>query len=152
MFKAQHIVRSGTLQLEVPIDKAFPLFTPLGERDWVPGWDPTMLHPESGAAQLGTVFTTQASGEATTLWSIAAYDGEQHYVKYARVTPGSRFGWVEVACTAVAPSLTEVEVTYTFTGLSEPGNAYINAMTASAYQKQMADWKALIVAYLASGR
>lgn len=148
MFKAQHIIRSRTFQLDVPIETAFPLFTPLGECDWVPGWEPTMLHPASGVAQRGTVFTTRAPGEATTLWSIADFNGERHYVKYARVTPESRFGWVEVQCTAHAPATTEIQVTYTFTGLSESGNAYIEAMTEDAYQTQINDWKALLVEHL----
>lgn len=148
MFIAQHIERSYTIKVAAPIDTVFPLFEPLGECAWVPGWEPTMLYPPSGAAQVGTVFTTDAAGEATTLWSIADYDAAQQYVRYARVTPDSRFGWVEVRCSAATTDSTKVHVAYTFTALSEAGNAYLEAMTEEAFAAYIESWQAALAVYL----
>lgn len=148
MFIAQHIERSYAIEVAAPIDAVFPLFEPLGERAWVHGWEPTMLYPPSGAAQVGTVFTTDAAGEATTLWSIADYDAKRHYVRYARVTPGSRFGWVEVRCSAAATDNTKVHVAYRFTALSEAGNAYLEAMTEEAFAAYIESWQMALAAYL----
>lgn len=146
MFIAQHIQRSHSIRVAAAIDVVFPLFEPLGERAWVPGWSPNMLYPPSGTAQQGTVFTTDATGEATTLWSIADYDAEQHYVRYARVTPGSRFGWVEVMCSTVSAGTTDVRVSYTFTALSEAGNAYLDAMTEEAFAAYIESWRTALAA------
>lgn len=52
-FTPAHATRSAAIHLHAPADRVFPLFTPEGERLWVPGWNPRYLWPANGAAQVG---------------------------------------------------------------------------------------------------
>jgi hypothetical protein len=147
-FQPAHVRRTHTLAVDAPIDDAFPLFTPAGEKLWVPGWDPVFLHPRSGETCVGMVFTT-GSGDDATYWSTVAYDPARHLARYARVTPASRFGFVDVACTAQGPRRTRVQVSYVYTALTAAGNAFIDAFTQVSYEQMIGEWQPLIEAYLA---
>src|SRR5512135_1664224 len=47
-FAAATVTRTGHLTFDAPVEKVFPLFTPLGERNWAPGWNPEILYPADG--------------------------------------------------------------------------------------------------------
>ncbi|GHO71298.1 hypothetical protein KSC_101900 [Ktedonobacter sp. SOSP1-52] len=81
-FIAQRVTRSHTIYLPAAPHKVFPLFSPLGEKHWAHDWDPEMLYPSSGGAQVGTVFTTQHANKPTQIWTIIAYANEQAQVSY----------------------------------------------------------------------
>lgn len=146
-FNARHVRREHTIVMDASADRVFPLLTPRGEELWVPGWKPVYLHPSSGEMTLGMVFTT-GSGEDATCWSVVAYDPARHISRYARVTPASRFGFVDVACTASGSTRTRVEVAYTYTALTEAGNAFIDALTEDSYRGMIEEWGPLMTAYL----
>jgi hypothetical protein len=56
---------SGSFELDLRASVAIDLFTPEGERDWVPGWDPA--YPDGRASEEpGTVFSTDVAGVPTT--------------------------------------------------------------------------------------
>ena len=143
-----HIERSHTITVPLPIARAFPLFTPKGEMEWVDGWAPDFLHPANGETQAGMVFTTAADG-VTTLWACTDWSPDAHRVRYVRVTPGNRFGFVEVHCTAEGQS-TRVEVGYQFTALSPEGEAYLAELTPSAFTDMIEEWKRLIIEKIAA--
>jgi hypothetical protein len=146
-FEAKHIRREHAITLDLPVDAAFPLFTPIGETLWVDGWNPVFLHPRSGETCPGMVFTT-GSGADFTCWSVADYDPVLYRARYARVTPASRFGWVEVDCTPDGPRRTRVQVSYSYAALSPAGNAFIEQFTADAYRAMIEEWRTLIAAYV----
>ncbi len=148
-FAPAHVLRSATIRLDAPPERVFPLFTPLGERAWVPGWEPRFVWPADGEARTGAVFTTRARGEPETIWTIAHHDAERFHVVYARTTPGVRAGRVEVRCTPAGDGRTEAEVTYTFTGLSQRGNDLLTALTEDGYRRFIGGWQTAINAYLA---
>jgi len=148
MFEARHIVRSHGIEIQAEPDVVFPLFTPLGEKKWVEGWEPVPHHPRSGEATEGAVFTTRAAGEPATVWAIVAFDPQTRHAKYLRVTPGSRVAWVEVRCEEATPGTTRVQVTYTFTALSEEGNRYVSDFTEARYREYIDSWKEAIHKFL----
>jgi hypothetical protein len=112
---------TATIKVPLPPDQAIRLFTPEGERAWVPGWDP---HHHSD-----TVFTTHE-----TIW-VVLETGDAHTVRYARVTPGRHAGTVEVRCRDDGTAT----VTYELTALApgalddfDPGLAHWERMIAEA--------------------
>jgi hypothetical protein len=147
-FEPLHVSRSGIIHLPTSPEQVFPLFEPIGEMRWAEGWSPRVLYPASGEACLGMVFTTQHPGESETTWTVAAYDPYRCHITYVRQTPGSRIGVVDVSCAAIEDHASEVTVTYTFTALSEEGNAAIAAFTEDFYAAYMADWERAINHYL----
>jgi hypothetical protein len=137
-FRAAHVVRAASFTLDIPPDRAFPFFTPEGERAWAPGWDPRYLHPVDGAAGVGMVFTTSMSEE--TLWMMLRYEPAQGRVEYLRCTPGSRVGVVRVECVPLDGGRTRVNVSYELTALTEAGNATIAALDDVAFSAFIAGW------------
>src|SRR5687768_11943930 len=93
-FVPAHATRSATIRLEAPPERAFGMFTPLGERAWAQGWDPEFLHPLDGEAYEGSVFITRAGGRET-IWTTIAHDPPRR-AAYSRVTPGLHAVVVEV--------------------------------------------------------
>ena len=77
------------ITVDLPPDEALPLFTPKGEEDWVPGWQPAYFRPPTGETCQGMVFTTEHDGE-TTVWTCVAWQPDRGHARYFRVTPGSR--------------------------------------------------------------
>jgi hypothetical protein len=148
-FRSRSVTLCGGFAIACPIERAFPLFSPLGEKDWVPGWNPTLLHPPGVDWALGQVFTTQEeTGEA--VWVVTRLDREGHEAAYARVEPGHYVAQVRVRCEARDAARTDVQVEYTFVGLSDEGNATIAAMSEDAYVQKMTRWREAIEAHLRS--
>lgn len=145
-----HIERTGCFALPLSPEAAFPLFSPEGERRWVAGWEPVALHaPQGELAQAGAVFTTAVGGELT-LWLVLELDRARRAARYARITPGSRLGTVDVRCRASDrdPGATEVDVTYALTSLSPEGEAVLAALTPDAFGAMLESWNRLIRATL----
>jgi len=148
MFEALHAVRSHTIEIQARPHAVFPLFTPMGEKKWVEGWDPVTHYPRSGEAMEGAIFTTRSEGEAETVWAIVAYEPDETRVKYVRVTPGSRIAVVEVQCEESAAGATRARVTYTLTALSEEGNRYVSDFTEACYREYIDSWQQAIHRFL----
>jgi len=84
MFTARSIELSGGFTLPAPPDATFGLFSPLGERKWVPGWDPELIHPPGATWERGLIFRTREErGDA--IWVVTALDRDRHDVEYHRV-------------------------------------------------------------------
>ncbi|TBW35113.1 SRPBCC family protein [Siculibacillus lacustris] len=135
-----HVDRRYDFVLARPIAAVFPLFTPRGEEAWVPGWDPEYLHPIDGTIGEGLVFRTGIGGECT-LWACVAWHPEDHRVRYARVSPDSRFAFVEVACRALDAATTQVTVAYAITALNAAGEAVIAATTPEVFAATIDGWR-----------
>jgi hypothetical protein len=143
------IERQHSITVARPIDQVFPLFTPKGETLWVQGWNPEFIHPQSGETCEGMIFRT-GRDEDETLWSCIEWNPSHYRVRYARVTPSSRFGFVEVKCKEVALEQTEVSVDYTFTALTEQGNTDLANLTDDAFSQMIETWRVQIDRWLQS--
>lgn len=146
-FEARRIDCEGSFLLDLEPDRAFPLFTPLGEMGWVEGWDPDFLHPSSGELEVDQVFVTGGGG-ATTLWTVVDQDPDRRRAAYLRVTPGSRLGRVAVQVDGEGLG-SRISVRYVLTGLSPEGNAELEAFEAG-YGAMLDQWRIAIERYLAA--
>jgi hypothetical protein len=143
--------RRHSIVLAGTIDRVFPLFSPAGEKLWVEGWNPEFLHPENGETCRDMVFRTTHGGE-TTLWACIDWNPSSYRVRYVRVTPSSRFGFVEVVCREVSGGQTEATIAYTFTALSPEGKSYLAGLTGTAFSRMIDDWRTRIDQYLLTSR
>ncbi len=146
-FKPYSQTLKGKIILEDSIDRVFGLFSPLGEKLWVPGWDPELLYPEGAEWEEGMLFRTrEETGDA--VWVISRLNRVSHEVSYHRVEPNRYVARVDVECSALASGKTEASVSYTFVGLSERGNGDIAVMNQTDYDAKMRRWQTWINAYL----
>lgn len=143
-FHPAHVEHTGGLTLPFSLRHVFPLFSPEGERAWVPGWDPDYLHPDHPSTAPGTVFRTTHNGE-DTLWLILEYDPASASAAYGRFSPGSRLGTIHVSCFEEGPHRTRVSITYSLTAIAAAGNSVLANFTAEAYATMLENWQAAIV-------
>lgn len=131
---------SHSIALDAAVDRVFPMFTPLGEIPWIPGWSPTFVFPESGRTGMGLVWTTD-SGERLTLWTCVDWLPDLHRVRYVRVVPTSMLVLLSVACRPSGSGRTEVTVSHLMTALTSAGEAELAAMTAKTYAEMIEGWR-----------
>jgi len=146
-FIARSVEFTGRFVVPAPIETAFDLFSPLGERRWVPGWNPELLHPPGEPWVRGQIFRTQEeAGDA--VWIVTTLRRDEHEVEYHRVESRRYVARVRVKCTATVDQRTEVSTSYGFIGLTAEGNDVIAAMTGESYAEKMKRWERWISEYL----
>jgi hypothetical protein len=136
------ISRSGTVRVDAPPEHVFPLFPAPGERLWVPGWDPYIVTGGHGLER-GSVWLT-GNGADRTIWLVVDYDPEILHARYARITPESRAGTVEVLARPDGEDGTDVQVTYELTALNEHGVEALAGFGEDDYAQMMLEWERLI--------
>lgn len=136
----RHIDLTGRLSVNAPPARAFAFFTPEGERDWVPGWEPEYLHPDDGALGERLTFRTRHQHGQETLWLVSRCDIAGGEIEYVRVTPGSRIGTVSVRCAASSATATDVSVTYRLTALSTDDEPALSVFAAE-FPEMLASWE-----------
>jgi len=130
------------------IHELFPLFSAEGEKSWVPGWSyenimgSTELHEDY-------VFLTKSHDHATTdaIWLVKKHEPNNHYVQFYKIEPEDKIGIIDVSCTQLSDSNTEVQVTYEYIGLSDKGNEFIKNFTPTEYNEFISEWKSLLDDY-----
>jgi hypothetical protein len=134
----------GRIQVGLPTDEAFRLFTPRGEQDWVTGWKPRFPAPAPDDTQPGTVFETNAHGQ-TTIWLVLNRQWGKR-ISYARVTPGDQAGTVTIVVSPTGRH-SEVEVTYELTALTGAASSRLREF-ADNYPAYLRSWQDAISARL----
>ena len=143
----QLVKRSTVIHLNGTPDVVFPLFTPVGEYKWIPGWQPELIYPPSGEAMTNNVFATQHTGRAKTLWVTVDYNPSAHHAEYVNVTPGFQSVRIEIQCRAVEGG-TEARVTHTLIAIDEAGLAEVERYTDARHAEQIQHWEMAINYYL----
>jgi hypothetical protein len=143
----EHVRLTGTIDVSLPPEQAFHLFTPSGERAWAEGWDPQFPAPVADETEPGTVFTTAGHGGQLTIWTVVRRVGDTA-IAYSRTTPGDRAGLVTVTLQPSADGST-VTVGYDLTALV-PESDHALREFAHHYPAFLAEWRDAIAALLAA--
>jgi hypothetical protein len=137
---------SGRIHVALPAEAAFQLFTPRGEREWAPGWDPVFPAPTSDDSEPGTVFETDAHGRRGIWLVVDRIRGKR--IMYAQVIPGDRAGSITVTLEETNGGReVDVEVVYELTPLSEAGAHHLKTF-ADGYGNYLESWQHAIAACL----
>jgi len=140
-----------SFELALVVTELFPLFSPEGEKKWVPDWD---YENVMGTTELSEdyVFLTKTHDHGTTdaIWIVKRYDPRSHFVQFYKIEPEDKIGVVTVKCTEIEAERTSVQVTYTYTALSETGERFVHEFSEKAYEAFINEWQTLLTNYLAS--
>lgn len=128
---------SDRIQVALPAEDAFQLFTPRGEREWAHGWNPTFPTPTADDSEPGTVFETDTHGHRGTWLVTDRVRGRR--IAYAQVIPGERAGSITVTLQTTEEG-SEVEVVYELTSLSDAG-AHRLKQFAGGYGDYLRSWE-----------
>ena len=135
------IRHTGSFELRDTPEQALYLFTAPGEIIWVPGWEPVIMSGDG--FEEGTVFLTHHDHEET-IWVVVDFDTKACRARYARITPSSKAGTVEVNLSENESGGSTVEVTYELTALSEAGVRNLEHFDEKAYAEMLVEWKSLV--------
>lgn len=145
------ITHTKAFKMNVPIADIFPLFSPEGEKHWVPGWD---YENVMGTTELSDdyVFLTKTHDHGTSdaIWIVKKYDPKLHFVQFYKIEPGQKIGVVTVKCTELEASKTMIRVTYKYLALSKGGEEFITVFNESTYEEFIDEWQKLLTNYFKS--
>jgi hypothetical protein len=147
----ERVTRVGVQTWDAPPERVLPLLTPLGERAWAVGWEPEMRWQAPGDGE-GTIFVTRSHGPGETVWILQTFDAAHGRVAYVHTTPGFLVVELTLSLSAAPGDRTRAEIRYTFTALSDAGNARIAQMTEAHYAEFMRDWERELNHFLRMGR
>ena len=137
-----------TFELDVAINILFPLFSPEGEKSWVPDWDYKNI---MGTSELSEdyVFLTENHDHGATdaIWIVKRYEPDYHLVQFYKIEPEQKVGIVTVKCFAQSTSKTKTQVTYEYIALSAAGETFIENFIESDYEKFITEWQELLTNY-----
>ena len=137
--------------IDQPAADLFPLFSPEGEKLWVPSWD---YENVMGTAELAEdyVFLTEShdhvSGKA--IWLVKRYDPAAWFIQLYRIEPEDKVGIVTVQCFSRGAASTHVQVSYEYIALSDKGRHFIQNFGEEAYADFIGEWRDLLLAYFES--
>lgn len=142
------VIYTKSFELDVPIDELFPLFSPEGEKLWVPGWDYKNIM-ETTELSADYVFLTKNHDHGTTdaIWIVKAYDPGSYLVQFYKIEPEHKLGIVTVKCSTLKASKTKIQVTYKYIALSTAGEAFVLGFSESDYEKYIDEWQKLLSNY-----
>ena len=139
------ITHTKAFKMNVPIADIFPLFSPEGEKHWVPGWDYINV---MGTTELSDdyVFLTKTHDHGTSdaIWIVKKYDPKLHFVQFYKIEPGEKIGVVTVKCTELEASKTMIRVTYKYLALSKGGEEFITVFNESTYEEFIDEWQKVL--------
>lgn len=126
--------QTGEVRIPGPVEKVFPLFTPIGELLWIPTWKYTPVYPPSGETEQDMVFHTE---DGANTWILAHYDPPNRSI-YVFMNANVVVR-IEVTCRAASPTETDMRIIHTWTALTEQGRVLFP--TDEAYKLKMENWK-----------
>jgi len=147
------IKHTKAFEMDIPVSALFPLFSPEGEKKWVPDWDYQNL---MGTIDLSEdyVFLTKSHDHGTTdaIWLVKRYDRKAHLVEFYKVEPDDKVGVVKVKCTELTAERSVVEVSYKYLALSATGESFISSFTSAVFEEFIGQWQTLLLSYFASNK
>jgi len=152
VFESNRVVRAYRQTIEAPPDVVFPLLCPVREAEWLDGWAYTMIFSASGLVEEGAVFTTSRPGEPDTVWIVTRHDREAGVVEFTRFTPGSRVCVLSIGVSNDGDARSHVDVSYAYTSIGVPGNAFLDQWTEEAFQDAVIFWERSMNYFLKTGR
>lgn len=145
------VSRTKAFEIAISIKDLFPLFSPEGEKNWVPGWD---YENVMGTTQLSEdyIFLTKTHDHRIkdAIWIVKKYDPRSHFVQFYKIEPGDKIGVVTVKCSEQEAERTKVEVTYKYIALSAMGEDFVSEFSESVYEEFIGEWQTLLSNYFRS--
>ena len=84
-FKAKRKRFVFSVTWETTVEELFPLFCPVREADWIPGWDCDLIYTDSGLVEDNCIFKTdKSSAMGGGIWMFIGYEVNQ-YVEFVRI-------------------------------------------------------------------
>ncbi len=147
----KRISKSASLLVMSSIEKVYPLFGPIREKDWAAGWEPVILYSNHEEAEEHMMFKTPGDlPNEDFLWAITQFRPDEFMIEYT-VSAHERIWFITVKC-QVDDENTRVSVTYTYTGFTEKANELNQQALTKMFASNLKDWEEAINFYIKTGQ
>lgn len=150
-FASRRVTRSYRQTINGDPETVFPLLCPVREVEWLDGWQHQMIYSESGLAEKGAIFSTPSDVEADTVWVITRHDAAAKSIQFVRFTPDSRVCVLDIAVRPKGVERSYVDISYTFTGVTKAGNAFVDGYTEETFLDAVTFWEKSMNHFLLTG-
>jgi hypothetical protein len=150
-FQSLRVAKSCTQLNTATPAKIFPLLCPVREKDWIDGWEYSMVYSVSGYAEPGCVFTTPAPGGQLTTWYVNRYDPIAYAIEFVRMTPGEMVVNIRIDLFPHNELVTDTHIVYEYTSLSEEATRWLREDLDKSFAQTMDYWEKAINHYLQTG-
>ena len=151
-FQALRVTKTYQQNNEGPPEVIFPLLCPQREKEWLDGWDSTMIFSLTDLAEQDCIFTTPHQGEQDTVWIITHYDPVDYKLEFVRHTPGLVVVKINIQVRPKGINSSEVDIAYQYTSLSPEQNQYLKNQLDHDFQENMQWWEKAVNHYISTGR
>ncbi len=135
-FEAKRIVRELRQEVSVSAAEVFPLLCPVREYDWIDGWDCEMIYSKSGVAENNCIFRTHLMDRGEEVWVVSRYDPENFAIEFATFNKSGVVMKLDVSVEEHENRGSTVSFQYTFTGINEEGNNFVEAYTEEKHRER----------------
>jgi len=150
-FEARHATKEYCQTIYASPDKVFPFLCPVREAEWLDGWRHTMIYSQSGLVEEGAVFSTPRDREPDTVWVVTKHNPSNLRVEFTRFTHKSRTCVLKIGVRPRDEGSSNVDIAYTYTGISPAGNQFIDELTDDAFCADMKHWEDSVNHFLRTG-
>jgi hypothetical protein len=149
---AERIERTASFLVKAPIEKAFPLFGPIREKEWAAGWEPQVIYSQHPEVEEHMIFKTVSNSpdEKEYVWVVAQYRPINFFIEY-QVSTHQRIWFIMVKCKPQQEN-TLVSVTYSYTGLTDNGNRINQESLTKMFTHELKDWEEAVNFYITTGK
>jgi hypothetical protein len=143
--------QSFIIKLNGSVADVTPLFGPVREAEWAPGWSPHFIYPAHGVQREGAVFTTASGYGKARLWLLTTYDVRNGRVEYVVMTPGVTANEIKIRVVPDGEQHCKATITYRRFALAPEGNEEVAKLDAHWAEEQQVHWETAINEVLAKG-
>ena len=149
---AERIEKTASFLVKAPIEKTFPLFGPIREKEWAAGWEPQIIYSQHPEVEEHMIFKTAGNhpDEMEYVWVVSQYKPTEFFIEY-QVSTHQRIWFITVECKSEQEN-TWVSVTYSYTGLTDAGSRINKEALGKMFAHDLKDWEEAINHYLRTGK
>ncbi|WP_432665884.1 hypothetical protein R9X47_06260 [Wukongibacter baidiensis] len=118
MLKSRRLERNYKQTLHGKKEEIFKLLCPVREKEWLQGWDYTMIYSESGLAEKGCVFETD-NDFGSYQWIMTKYDDGDYGIQFVKFIQSKLIVVIDIQLTDGKGDIVYCEIKYTFTAIND---------------------------------
>jgi len=96
----------------------FSLLCPVREKEWLNGWDYTMIYSSSGFAEKGCIFETD-NDFGSYQWVMTKYDSGDYGVQFVKFIQGKMIVIIDIDLTDGEDGIVYCDISYSFTAIDD---------------------------------
>lgn len=116
--KSRRLERSYKQELHGERKEIFSLLCPVREKEWLDGWDYTMIYSKSGLAEKGCVFETD-NDFGSYQWVMTQYDNVIYEIQFVKFIKNQMIVIIDISLEEGCEDIVYCEISYSFTAIDD---------------------------------